>query len=162
MVWIRDTRRNARLYYAHLDSQLVSPGQAVEVGDTVGFVGNTGNAITTPPHLHFGVYSRGPVDPAPFIRPPRGTLPRLAANTDVLGGWANLTDIVELRRSPTRESETSALLERDATVRLLGGAGEWYRVRLADGRGGWVLASLAQPAAGRGVEGMSPPVTAFR
>ena len=42
------------IYYAHLDSQLVSVGQRVVRGDTLGLVGNTGNAITTAPHLHFG------------------------------------------------------------------------------------------------------------
>jgi murein DD-endopeptidase MepM/ murein hydrolase activator NlpD len=47
------------LYYAHLDSQLVSVGQRVVRGDTLGLVGNTGNAITTAPHLHFGIYARG-------------------------------------------------------------------------------------------------------
>ena len=46
-------------YYAHLDSY--APG--LEVGDRVskrtvlGYVGTTGNAQGTPPHLHFGVYT---------------------------------------------------------------------------------------------------------
>jgi peptidoglycan LD-endopeptidase LytH len=35
----------------------------------VGYVGNTGNAARTPPHLHFGVYERGAVDPWPFVAP---------------------------------------------------------------------------------------------
>jgi hypothetical protein len=79
VVWVRDPVRNARLYYAHLDSQHVRNGDRIEIGDTLGFVGNTGNARTTPPHLHFGVYDRGPTDPAPFLwrddpRPPRLTL----------------------------------------------------------------------------------------
>jgi murein DD-endopeptidase MepM/ murein hydrolase activator NlpD len=56
-------------YYAHLDRQAVTPGQRVNAGDLVGWVGNTGNARTTPPHLHFGVYlaAAGAVDPLPFI-----------------------------------------------------------------------------------------------
>lgn len=44
-------------YYAHLDRW--APGlrvrQHVKAGDRLGDVGNTGNAATTPPHLHFGV-----------------------------------------------------------------------------------------------------------
>ena len=31
-------------------------GDHVERGDVLGRVGNTGNARTTPPHLHFGMY----------------------------------------------------------------------------------------------------------
>ena len=56
--------------WVHLDEQLVEPGQWVEPGDVVGRVGNTGNARTTPPHLHFAIYAegQGPIDPDPFLR----------------------------------------------------------------------------------------------
>ena len=57
-------------YYAHLDQY--APG--IEVGDPVstrtllGYVGTTGNAQGTPPHLHFGVYtSSGAINPLPLI-----------------------------------------------------------------------------------------------
>ncbi len=60
---------SARYYYAHLDSFAVKSGDRVKKGDILGYVGNTGNAITTPPHLHFGIYSGGPVDPEPFLKP---------------------------------------------------------------------------------------------
>lgn len=60
---------SARYYYAHLDSFAVESGDKVKKDDILGYVGNTGNAITTPPHLHFGIYSGGPVDPAPFLKP---------------------------------------------------------------------------------------------
>ena len=57
-------------YYAHLDSY--APG--IEVGDPVtrqsllGYVGTTGNAQGTPPHLHFGVYtSGGAINPLPLL-----------------------------------------------------------------------------------------------
>ena len=66
VVWL-DTDAGA-LYYAHLDRQLVEAGARVAAGDTLGEVGNTGNAASTPPHLHFGVYGRrGAVDPEPFL-----------------------------------------------------------------------------------------------
>jgi peptidoglycan LD-endopeptidase LytH len=71
VVWLRPTVDNMRLYYAHLDTQLVVPGQFVLAGEPIGTVGNTGNARTTPPHLHFGVYLRqrgGARDPAVFLR----------------------------------------------------------------------------------------------
>lgn len=69
VVWLRATDKDYTLYYAHLDQQLVQPGQLVKQGDTLGTVGNTGNARTTPAHLHFGVYTfRGPIDPLPFVQ----------------------------------------------------------------------------------------------
>ena len=59
-------------YYAHLSgfSGTVSVGDFVEAATVIGYVGNTGNARTTPPHLHFGVYSAsGAIDPAPLLSP---------------------------------------------------------------------------------------------
>jgi murein DD-endopeptidase MepM/ murein hydrolase activator NlpD len=68
VVWLRPKSKNLNLYYAHLDEQLVSDGQRVSAGDTLGLIGNTGNARTTPPHLHFGIYGfGGAIDPLPFV-----------------------------------------------------------------------------------------------
>lgn len=57
-------------YYAHLDGfGTIEPGQRVTRGAPLGFVGNTGNARTTPPHLHYGVYGdAGPVNPYPLLK----------------------------------------------------------------------------------------------
>lgn len=64
----------AYYYYAHLDGFAagLQPGQRVKAGQLLGTVGNTGNARTTPPHLHFGVYpvkffGVAAVDPAPLL-----------------------------------------------------------------------------------------------
>ncbi|HEV2756100.1 MAG TPA: M23 family metallopeptidase [Actinomycetota bacterium] len=46
-------------YYAHLsdwNTEDFSSGDRVEVGDVIGYCGNSGNAITTPAHVHFGWY----------------------------------------------------------------------------------------------------------
>jgi peptidoglycan LD-endopeptidase LytH len=69
VVWLWDARRGHTHYYAHLERQAVATGQAVQPGDVVGYVGNSGNARTTAPHLHFGIYARGegPIDPLPFV-----------------------------------------------------------------------------------------------
>jgi murein DD-endopeptidase MepM/ murein hydrolase activator NlpD len=74
VVWMQPLFGNMRVYYAHLHEQWVEPGDFVLAGQPLGAVGNTGNAITTPPHLHFGVYVRQPgmrggaQDPAEFLR----------------------------------------------------------------------------------------------
>lgn len=68
VVWLRPEGKDYILYYAHLDRQDVHKGQVVRKGDPLGTVGNTGNARTTPAHLHFGIYTfQGPVDPLPFV-----------------------------------------------------------------------------------------------
>lgn len=58
-----------RHYYAHLDQFAdLSRGQRVEPGTVLGYVGNTGNARTTPPHLHYGIYgSDGALNPYPLL-----------------------------------------------------------------------------------------------
>lgn len=50
-----------RYYYAHLDAVAkgIAFGTPVTVDTVLGFVGNTGNAEQTPPHLHFGMYTAG-------------------------------------------------------------------------------------------------------
>lgn len=69
VVWLWDPSRGHSQYYAHLSRQAVGIGQMVQTGDILGYVGNTGNARGTPPHLHFGIYARGegPVDPLPYV-----------------------------------------------------------------------------------------------
>ncbi len=50
-------------YYAHMERyhEAMSPGRSVLRGDTLGFVGTTGNAPKNTPHLHFQVM-RWPTD----------------------------------------------------------------------------------------------------
>jgi len=145
VVWLRDERRNQSLYYAHLDSQHVSPGEWLEPGDTVGFVGNTGNASTTPPHLHFGIYSRGPVDPWPFIDRVRGRPAVLAADTSGLGGWLRTTaERVTVRNLPESGSGALAELSRHTVMRVLAASGSWFRVLLPDGTAGYVPSAATE------------------
>lgn len=87
VVWLFDDERALWIYYAHLERHAVVEGQAVRSGDTLGFVGNSGNARTTPPHLHFGIYKvgAGAIDPWPWVRRAEGAGPPVIANTASLG-----------------------------------------------------------------------------
>ena len=151
VVWLRDADGYA-IYYAHLDRQLVTEGQSVTIGDTLGFVGNTGNARTSPPHLHFGVYSRGegPVDPWYFVYRPRGAVPRLTADTTRLGAWLRTPAMgTDLFSHPVSRDAGVRELPGHIPVRVVAAMGDWYRVRLPDGAMGYIsaknLESLAKP-----------------
>jgi peptidoglycan LD-endopeptidase LytH len=57
-------------YYAHLDSYApaLREGDYVTTKTVLGYVGTTGNAQGTPPHLHFGVYATGgAINPLPLL-----------------------------------------------------------------------------------------------
>ena len=59
-LWLRDGQGNL-FYYAHLSAftPLAVNGNRVKAGDVLGFVGNTGDAQGTPPHLHFEIHPVG-------------------------------------------------------------------------------------------------------
>jgi murein DD-endopeptidase MepM/ murein hydrolase activator NlpD len=60
-------------YYAHLATFApgLRLGERVTPETELGLVGNTGNARTTPPHLHFGIYGpEGPINPLPLLAGP--------------------------------------------------------------------------------------------
>jgi murein DD-endopeptidase MepM/ murein hydrolase activator NlpD len=93
-LWLRDRQGN-QFYYAHLSafSPLAVDGNEVKAGDVVGFVGNTGDAQTTPYHLHFEIHPvgllplgyDGVVNPFPYLSAWR----RLQDVTFAAGrGWA--------------------------------------------------------------------------
>ncbi|CAA9890998.1 Peptidase M23 [Candidatus Methylobacter favarea] len=57
-------------YFAHLDRfGPIKKFGLVQRGDVLGYVGNTGNAKATPPHLHYGlyVYPEGAINPYPLL-----------------------------------------------------------------------------------------------
>jgi murein DD-endopeptidase MepM/ murein hydrolase activator NlpD len=70
VVWVMGPG-GQRHYYAHLDryAEDVEVGMRIEAGRVLGYVGNTGNAQGTPPHLHYGVYDiGGAINPFPLLR----------------------------------------------------------------------------------------------
>ena len=148
VIWVRDSDEGQRVYYAHLDSQVVRNGMEVERGTLLGFVGNTGNARTTPPHLHFSVYSRGAVDPWYYLFRPPQTLPDASAPLEHLGKWTRtISEGIRLREGPSRRAEVVAELEQSTPLRVLAASGSWYRVRLPNGQDGFVAARLTEAVA---------------
>jgi len=79
MVYASDPTDRFVLMYAHLDRYAngLADGMPLQRGDTIGFVGTTGNAPPSVPHLHFGIartsnvgrwWTGMPVDPRPLLR----------------------------------------------------------------------------------------------
>ena len=69
-------------YYAHLDAYArgLEVGGPVTTRTVLGYVGTTGNAVGTPPHLHFGIYTTtGAINPLPLLTD--RTAPRLTNST---------------------------------------------------------------------------------
>lgn len=70
VVWVLGPA-GERHYYAHLEGWApgLVRGRVVRPGDLLGFVGDSGNARGTPPHLHYGIYgAQGAYDPLPLLR----------------------------------------------------------------------------------------------
>ena len=63
---VHDPSSGRYWYMTHLsdlNTDEFATGDNVQVGDVVGYCGNSGNAATTPPHVHFGWYAEGGGDP---------------------------------------------------------------------------------------------------
>jgi peptidoglycan LD-endopeptidase LytH len=79
MVYASDPSDHFVLMYAHLDRYAdgIANGMPLQRGDTIGYVGTTGNAPPDVPHLHFAIarttnvarwWTGMPVDPRPLLR----------------------------------------------------------------------------------------------
>jgi SH3-like domain-containing protein len=150
VVWLRPKDKDYTLYYAHLDLQIAKEGQLVHTGDTVGLVGNTGNARTTPAHLHFGIYtSEGAVDPMPYVN----TVVKPAAQ--ITSAISNLNSTMRTNSSTavytsTESSARSVHALKAGTVMKVNSANSnWYKIELPDGQTGFVqgkaLAGISRP-----------------
>jgi murein DD-endopeptidase MepM/ murein hydrolase activator NlpD len=71
-LWVKCTKAGDGFFYAHLSAFATDTrsGEKVTAGQVIGFVGSTGDAEQTPPHLHFEVHpgNGASVDPYPFLR----------------------------------------------------------------------------------------------
>lgn len=139
-VWLRTGLLGISLYHAHLDSIAVSSGRRVKVGDTLGFVGNTGNAKTTNPHLHFGIYTRnGAIDPLPFIK--MNDVPSMDAKVYETFGITKARQN-QLRSGPNVSYGKLATLPSKDTLQILGKSQQWFQVKFKDSLEGFMHQSL--------------------
>ena len=71
-LWVKCSKAGDSFFYAHLSAYATETrsGLKVKAGQVIGFVGSTGDAEQTPPHLHFEVHpgNGAAVDPYPFLR----------------------------------------------------------------------------------------------
>ena len=103
--------------YAHLSKVLVSSGDSVSAGETIGYVGNTGNADGA--HLHFEVWQSGQtVDPRPFITGgnPEDPQKKFEELLEKYGGY--IAEDGQLRTLDGREAIDKPLAEIEAEAGL--------------------------------------------
>lgn len=67
-LWLRGDNGD-RYYYAHNVANIARVGQRVRAGEQIAYVGTTGNAATTPPHIHFEAHAGGgpATNPYPWL-----------------------------------------------------------------------------------------------
>ena len=143
-VWLSDTKRRQSLYYAHLDSQLVAAGARVKAGDTLGWVGNTGNARNTAPHLHFSIYKRGrgAIDPYPFIAKQKTVSPRLRVDSTLIGQRVRTKNLkATLRSAPSSRSSALLALSPRLPLQIQAATQSWLRVQTPSGHTGYLSLS---------------------
>jgi murein DD-endopeptidase MepM/ murein hydrolase activator NlpD len=147
VVFMRPENKNYSLYYAHLDEQLVTEGERVKTGDTIGLVGNTGNAISTSPHLHFGIYTfGGAINPLAFINPARELPPAIKTSLSSLGSSMRTTSSrTALKDGPKQPSAMN--LELHTILEINAATSTFYRVILPDGSQGFISGASVTPTA---------------
>ncbi len=142
-VYLRPDGKNYTLYYAHLDVQLAHNGQKVMVGDTLGLVGNTGNAAGGPTHLHFGIYTdNGAVDPFPFVNIRSKEPKAITAPAELLNATARTIKACNLHASPDKKTAVIAILPLHTIIAVNAATGDWYKVTLPDGQAGFLASNM--------------------
>ncbi|WP_443944419.1 peptidoglycan DD-metalloendopeptidase family protein [Pedobacter sp. AW1-32] len=143
VVWLRPEAKNYNLYYAHLDEQLVIEGQSVKVGDTLGLMGNTGNAKTTPTHLHFGIYeSGGATNPLPFIDLVTKTPPQIKASVLNLNKTLRTRTTTQILNAPTENALPLHTIPPATIVSVIAATKNYYHIEMPNGQTGFLLSAV--------------------
>ncbi len=143
VIFLRPDRTNYNLYYAHLDSQLVSQGQRVKTGEVIGLIGNTGNARFTAPHLHFGIYTfSGAIDPVNFLRPVVKVLPKITVSIDQLEKPMRTIRAAKVYKTSPPQVDYITIPENSFFIPEAATANQ-FRLSLPDGSVGFIKGSDA-------------------
>ena len=142
VVWMRDHERNMTLYFAHLQDIIALDDTWVKTGDTLGTVGNTGNARTTPPHLHFGIYRDGPIDPYYFVAKQRKRMNKIVGDRTFLGA-----SVRTKRKSSFMHLDNGrkSILPRHQWLQIHAVSENKYRANLPDGQSGLISCLDIEP-----------------
>ncbi len=136
VVWLRDSKRSQSLYFAHMNEIMVEKGERVNIGDTLGTVGNTGNARTTPPHLHFGIYQNGATNPITHLKAQGSKLKIVSDDLEYLGELVRVNRAS--RMSINSNGKQSIRLNKNQIAKIIGINHNQYKVELPDGNIGYV------------------------
>lgn len=139
VVWLFDQERGTNLYFAHLQDQKVKRYQIVNPGDTIGTVGNTGNARYTPPHLHFGIYKNGPIDPYAFIVPEYNRPDSIIPDTVLLGKKIELLNDLILKSTMNLDADPVDTIKIGDIIRVAAVNHKYIRVTNEKGVMGFLL-----------------------
>jgi len=148
VVFMRPENADYTLYYAHLDLQTVQPGQNVTIGDTIGLVGNTGNARTTPAHLHFGIYTNnGAIDPLAFVdRDVKQPLPVSAPLKNLNATVRTSLKSSKIYNLPSEKALAVQTLGVNTALNVSAATDGWYKVSLPDGQTGFISSKAVTEA----------------
>jgi murein DD-endopeptidase MepM/ murein hydrolase activator NlpD len=123
-------------YGAHLSAFVAGQktGQKVKTGDVIGFVGDSGDALGGPPHLHFEIHPKGgaAVDPKQYL------------DEWVKGAIANAPAIVATFESSRPRAVVATLLTREISE----GGGGMFAAPASPPRSQLLWATSASPSAG--------------
>ena len=139
VVFLRDDDFGYNIYYAHLDEQFVKVGQKVLAGQQVGLVGNTGNARTTIPHLHYGIYTNnGAIDPLAFIDTKRSEPKSISIPLQNINKWMRTTSNVPIMDGPLPSSAIVGKTSQGDAVFVESATDKFYKIILPGGVRGYV------------------------
>jgi murein DD-endopeptidase MepM/ murein hydrolase activator NlpD len=119
-IYLTDPERQFHFFYAHLSgyAEGITEGMPVTRGTLIGYVGNTGNARFTGPHLHFQIMreAAGTVNPYPLLHGLlEGFIPiRKVPPTAVIEGMK--TDLDSIAQPVSAPSESRPLLVPEHSV----------------------------------------------
>ncbi|MDB5019313.1 MAG: hypothetical protein JWQ28_440 [Pedobacter sp.] len=146
VVMMRPEGKDYTLYYAHLDKQIAKEGQQVLVGDTLGLMGKTGNASTTAPHLHFGIYTgSGAIDPYPFVNPTMKVAPPILSSTENLNATLRSKEKTYLFERDEPGSKPLLNLPAATILHIEAAASSWYKATLPNGKIGYIQSKDVLP-----------------